>query len=180
MRNCKKLSRRRTAGARSCGRQARRDDGSATDVPQAAAEVSGFLLDKATTSPYTCIVTQMSKRPSNSRGCRSYPSELAGLLNPRFFKALGDPSRIAILVRLTRLGGSSTVSEIAACCPTDFSVVSRHLAILRDAGILVSKKQGKEVHYSVRFPELVATLRGVADALDACCAEARAAKGRTP
>ena len=122
----------------------------------------------------------MSKRTSSGRGGRSCHSELAGLLNARFFKALGDPSRIAILVRLTRLGGSSTVSEIAACCPTDISVVSRDLAILKDAGILVSKKQGKEVHYSVRFPELAATLRSVADALDACCPESRPAKGRTP
>ena len=68
---------------------------------------------------------------------------------PRLFKALCDPTRIAILVRLARYQGELTVGQVAECCPIDLSVVSRHLATLRDAGILSSERRGKEVYYSL-------------------------------
>ncbi|MHB9023641.1 MAG: ArsR/SmtB family transcription factor [Armatimonadota bacterium] len=98
-------------------------------------------------------------------------SGLGELLDPRFFKALCDPRRVAILARLAALCAPCTVSKIAECCPTDLSVVSRHLAVLREAGILSAEKRGKEVYYAVRYPELVRTLRQLADALEACCPE---------
>ena len=94
---------------------------------------------------------------------------LDGLLEPKLFKALSDRNRISLLVGLTQCGTPCSVSQIAECCPVDFSVVSRHLAILRDAGILEARKQGKEVYYSVRFSSLVGTLRTIADAIEACC-----------
>ena len=95
--------------------------------------------------------------------------QLGDLLDPRLFKALCDPNRLALLVQLSRCGPSCTVSQAAECCPVNISVVSRHLAMLRDAGILDARKRGKEVHYSVRYPELAATLRAIADAIEACC-----------
>jgi len=115
------------------------------------------------------------------RSTRRRP-RLARLLPTRFFKALADPSRIAILVRLVYLGRPVAVSEVAACCPRDLSVVSRHLAVLRDAGILAAERAGKEVRYSVRFPELIATLRSMAAGLCDCrgCFAGSAKKGRAP
>ncbi len=94
---------------------------------------------------------------------------LDGLLDHRFFKALCDPNRIALLIRLAECDKPCTVSEMAECCPVDISVVSRHLAILREAGILAARKQGKEVLYSVRYTELASTLRELADAIEGCC-----------
>lgn len=96
-------------------------------------------------------------------------------MEPRFFKALCDPNRIALLVRLSKCCGPCSVSELSACCPTDMSVVSRHLAILRDAGILDCQKRGKEVCYTVRYSELVSTLRSIADAIEVCCPPPEAA-----
>jgi DNA-binding transcriptional ArsR family regulator len=90
-------------------------------------------------------------------------------LSPALFKALADPNRVAILVALSDGGRERTVSDVAACCPVDLSVVSRHLRTLRDAGVLDARKQGKEVLYRVRFDALVAMLRNLADALQACC-----------
>ena len=100
-------------------------------------------------------------------GCCCRPVEQA--LRPEFFKSLCDPARVDILCRLARCCEPQSVSQIAGCCPTDISVVSRHLAMLRQAGILEAKKSGKQVHYSVRYSELAATLRQMADAIDACC-----------
>ena len=118
-------------------------------------------LAKRESMSYTCIMTQTSKQS----GC----CEMDSLLEPRFFRALCDPSRIALLARLTQCCRPCGVSELAQCCTTDLSVVSRHLATLRDAGILSSEKRGKEVFYSVRYDELVKTLRSLADCFEACC-----------
>jgi DNA-binding transcriptional ArsR family regulator len=103
---------------------------------------------------------------ADSRQCCS---ELYRWLSPRFFKALSDPNRVAILVRLAECCGEISVSQIAECCPVDVSVVSRHLATLREAGIARSVKRGKEVFYSIDAGALVRTLRKLADAIERCC-----------
>ncbi|MBW2263339.1 MAG: winged helix-turn-helix transcriptional regulator [Deltaproteobacteria bacterium] len=98
-------------------------------------------------------------------------SDLKSLISPGFFKALGDPNRVAILASLAERGCELRVSEVADCCPVDLSVVSRHLRQLRDQGLLRSEKRGKEVYYTARIPEIVALFRELADALESCCPE---------
>ena len=88
-----------------------------------------------------------------------------------FFRALGDPNRVALVARLAVYARPATVSEIACCLPINLSVVSRHLAQLRDAGILESEKQGKEVRYTLRYDALARRMRDIAAAIDACCPE---------
>ena len=83
--------------------------------------------------------------------------ELKGLLKPSLFKALCDPNRLGILSALVLKGRPATVSELADASPVDVSVVSRHLAMLRDVDILRADKRGKAVFYSVRFHELART-----------------------
>ena len=118
---------------------------------------------------YTCIVTQMSKRSTTTSPAGKCCLGIEEALQTKFFKALCDPCRVSILICLARAGEPSTVSEAAASCPCDMSVVSRHLATLREAGILDCEKRGKQVYYSVRFAEFVSTLRCMADAIEACC-----------
>ena len=115
------------------------------------------------------MMTQTSNRKPGRARFSGRGAEIATLLEARFFKALCDPTRLAILADLVDRCGSCTVTEAATCCPTDVSVVSRHLALLRDAGIVQAEKRGKEVHYTVRFAEFVTTLRALADAFEACC-----------
>ncbi len=114
-------------------------------------------------------MTQMSKRAVRKSKRLPCCPGVEEVFEARFFRALCDPCRIGIMTRLARADGPQTVSEVAGCCPTDLSVVSRHLATLRDAGILEAEKRGKEVYYSVRYPELAATLRAMADAIEGCC-----------
>ena len=96
-------------------------------------------------------------------------SGLAGLLSPRLFRALADPTRLALLVRLAEGGGPFTVSQMAQGSGVDMSVVSRHLASLREAGIITCAKRGKEVLCSVQTGAVARMLRDLADALEACC-----------
>ncbi|MCL4233496.1 MAG: winged helix-turn-helix domain-containing protein [Deltaproteobacteria bacterium] len=90
-------------------------------------------------------------------------------LAPDLFKALGDPNRLALLSRLAECRRECTVSELAECVKIDLSVVSRHLTQLRVVGVLEAEKIGKQVHYRLNCTRLAATLRAIADALDACC-----------
>ena len=98
-------------------------------------------------------------------------TNLSSLLSSKFFKAMGDPNRIAILCYLSTHCTPLTVRAIAEHLPVDVSVVSRHLSILRDAGILIARKKGKEVHYSLNTRNLISSLRSIADAFEACCPE---------
>ena len=109
-------------------------------------------------------MTQM-RRPARRR------IDVEEVLSPRLFKALADPRRITLFVELCRSRRPTTVTEISRCCPTDLSVVSRHLATLRDAGAVESTRRGREVHYAVRFRAVATTLRRIADAIEACCPE---------
>jgi DNA-binding transcriptional ArsR family regulator len=107
-------------------------------------------------------MVQTSKREFDSAG-------LADALPLGLFKALCDPSRLAVLAELATCEPPCTVGRIAECCPTDVSVVSRHLAILRAAGVVDAHRRGKEVHYELSTSTLAETLRSVADAIEACC-----------
>jgi DNA-binding transcriptional ArsR family regulator len=115
-----------------------------------------------------CTMTQTSKRPGARASCCP---DLEAFIDPGLFKALGDPNRVALIAGIGRLGRPTTVSEAASCCPVDLSVVSRHLAVLRRAGVVESAKTGREVRYTLSPAALAATLRSLADALEACCPE---------
>lgn len=90
-------------------------------------------------------------------------------VSPRFFKALCDANRLAILRWLGENSGPHAVREIACCCDVDLSVVSRHLALMREAGVLRAEKRGKEVLYSVDAQSVVRLLRSLADWIERCC-----------
>lgn len=123
-------------------------------------------------------MAQISKRPPRTPAhaaacCRP----IDGLLKPELFKALGDPTRVALLACIAKCGRECSVGEIAECCSVDLSVVSRHLAQLEQAGVCTSRREGRTVFYGVRYADLCGTLRALADAIDECGPRGRGAKG---
>jgi ArsR family transcriptional regulator len=66
------------------------------------------------------------------------------------FKALGHPSRLAIVDALAE--GERCVCELNELIDADMSTVSRHLAVLRNVGILSSEKRGNQVFYRLECP----------------------------
>lgn len=98
------------------------------------------------------------------------PDPVLDQARPDFFRALGDANRLAIVANLAACGGETrTVSEVATCCPLDLSTVSRHLSILKAAGLVTAERRGREVHYRCCCDEVAATLRALADAIDCHC-----------
>jgi len=72
------------------------------------------------------------------------------------FKALADPTRREIW-RLLR-DGPRTSGQIAEQFPTAWATVSRHLGQLRDAGLILSERQGQQIVYELNttvFDDLV-------------------------
>jgi len=63
------------------------------------------------------------------------------------FRALADPTRREIL-RLLRTA-PRTSGEIADRFHSSWPTISRHLAVLRDAGLVVAERNGQEIHYEI-------------------------------
>ncbi|AXJ07521.1 transcriptional regulator [Pseudomonas fluorescens] len=81
-------------------------------------------------------------------------------LDGAFFKALCEPPRIAVLKRVLLLGRAD-VTEIAAELPQERSVVSRHLQVLLDAGIVRAAKEGRHMFYEVDGPAIIKRLEAI-------------------
>lgn len=80
-----------------------------------------------------------------------------------FFKALSDPNRLQLIFLL--LAEPRSVHDLTKNFSLHTSVISRHLKMLKEAGIVVSTRKGKEVYYSVGTRILADQLRNLADAL---------------
>jgi DNA-binding transcriptional ArsR family regulator len=65
----------------------------------------------------------------------------------RIFKALADTSRRAIFESLTR--GEAAVKDLTSCFAISQPAVSQHLATLKDAGLVNSRREGRCVLYRV-------------------------------
>jgi ArsR family transcriptional regulator len=63
-------------------------------------------------------------------------------------KAVSDVNRIRILAILS--AGEYCVSDLVAKLDVDQPKVSHHLAILRQAGVIVSRRQGRHINYSIQ------------------------------
>lgn len=66
------------------------------------------------------------------------------------FKALGHPARLRIVEELR--GGERCVCELVDISTGGWSTVSRHLSVLKAAGIVEDEKDGLHVHYRLALP----------------------------
>ena len=79
-------------------------------------------------------------------------------------KALSDPCRLKILHALEH--GELCVSEIRENVGGSQANVSKHLARMRQSGVLESRREGTNVFYRVADPTAFAICRTVCDALE--------------
>ena len=112
-----------------------------------------------------------TRRPRTPRQAAACCRPVDDLLEPALFKALGDPTRVRLLACVAKCGRACSVSEVAECCSVDLSVVSRHLQALARAGLIEPSRSGRTVSYAVRYSEVVAKFRSLADAIQECAPE---------
>jgi len=65
-------------------------------------------------------------------------------------KALGHPTRLFIVDELSR--GERCVCELTDMVGADVSTVSKHLSVLKGAGLVLDDKRGAQVFYRLRVP----------------------------
>jgi len=83
----------------------------------------------------------------------------------RIIKALAHPTRLFFVDQLSR--GERCVCELQEMVDADVSTVSKHLAVLRNAGIVRDEKRGSKVFYSLYTPcvlNFFACVEGVIEA----------------
>ncbi len=71
----------------------------------------------------------------------------------RIIKALGHASRLMMVEELSR--GERCVCELRELVGTDLSTVSKHLTVLKNAGIVEDDKRGVQVFYRLKVPCLL-------------------------
>ena len=74
------------------------------------------------------------------------PHDLVELIARRF-RVLGEPMRIRLLDRLR--DGEATVGELSDALEASQQNISKHLAVLSDAGVLGRRKDGNHVYYRI-------------------------------
>ena len=68
----------------------------------------------------------------------------------KVLKALGHPTRLLIAEELGQ--GERCVCEFVDMTEVDYSTISRHLAVMKQAGLVEDEKRGKQVFYKLRVP----------------------------
>lgn len=86
------------------------------------------------------------------------------------FQGMGDRSRVAILRHL--LLGEHNVSQLTSHLGLAQSTVSKHLACLRDCGLVESRPHGRSSLFSVTHPEAVLEIFAAAERLLAATGDA--------
>jgi DNA-binding transcriptional ArsR family regulator len=69
------------------------------------------------------------------------------------FRTLADPTRRALFERLCR-EGEKTVGALTARAGVSQPVVSRHLGVLKQAGLVRDRHEGRQTHYSAQLSAL--------------------------
>ena len=69
------------------------------------------------------------------------------------FRTLADPTRRALFERLCR-DGEQTVAALTAQAGISQPAVSKHLGLLKQAGLVRDRPQGRQTHYSAQLGAL--------------------------
>lgn len=77
-------------------------------------------------------------------------------LKGEFFKTLGHPARIRVLELLAE--GDRSVGELLPEVGLESSNLSQQLGVLRRAGVVVARKEGNTVIYSIASPDIAELL----------------------
>ena len=96
--------------------------------------------------------------------------DLVKALDSKVIKALTEPARAQIL-KFLMLNGRSNISTIADALPQDRSVISRHLNMLAEAGIVIAEKETRHRYYTINGTVFLNEFEIIVDNIKKCMAE---------
>ena len=114
----------------------------------------------------------MTEHPTRTRDAQSTKTSRSSKRGATYeleadaIKALAHPKRL-LIVDLLRDGKERTVSQLQDETSFGQSTLSQNLGLLRTAGLVNARREGNNVHYSIRDPRVlqaIALLRGVLEA----------------
>ena len=82
----------------------------------------------------------------------------------KVLKALAHPTRLWMAEQL--VDGEKCVYEFVNDIDADFSTISKHLSVLKEAGIVDDDKRGKQVFYRLKVPCVMGFVRCVESVLE--------------
>jgi ArsR family transcriptional regulator len=82
----------------------------------------------------------------------------------QIMKALAHPTRLFIVEELS--AGEQCVCEITEKVGVDTSTISKHLSVLKNAGIITDEKKGQNVYYSLKMPCVMKFFSCICDVLE--------------
>lgn len=103
------------------------------------------------------LISRTETPPSDSSFATALPE--AELL-ARFFRALGDPTRLRLLALL--LQADQSVTQLVAAVGAPQGRISTHLGCLRWCGLVTARREGRQMIYAITDPRVRALL-GTAD-----------------
>ncbi len=96
--------------------------------------------------------------------------ELVEAFDSKLFKTLSEPVRVQIL-KFLMLNGRADIGTIADNMPQDRSVISRHLNLMQENGILTSQKENRHVFYDVNGQTFLEKLVDITEKIEKCMKE---------
>lgn len=96
--------------------------------------------------------------------------EFVEILDSKFFKTLSEPVRVEIL-KFLMVNGRSDIGTIAEHMPQDRSVISRHLSLMHEAGILTCEKESRYIYYEINARAFRDKLEAITERTRKCIAK---------
>lgn len=97
-------------------------------------------------------------------------NQLVEVLDSKFLKSLGEPVRVEI-IRYLLLNGQVDIGTIAENMPQDRSVISRHLNLMQETGILTAEKAGRHMYYRLNADAFLERFTRITDLVASCIKE---------
>lgn len=93
--------------------------------------------------------------------------ELVEVFDSKLFKTLSEPVRVEIL-KYIMLNGRADIGTIAEHMPQDRSVISRHLNLMYEVGILTCEKESRHMFYEINGNAFLDKLENITKQIKKC------------
>ena len=121
-----------------------------------AGNKGGFLTPGKGAKDYICTFRKTANSNAMQRSTRAIsrgagkPTKAALIRQADVFKALGHPGRMSMVHALG--DGPVCACELAAVAGCTASTASRHLTVLRHAGLIADERRGQQIFYRLSCP----------------------------